>query len=119
MRRFLITLVLALASAVVALGQAPASKSTTEGDIFSGTVTAVGAAQITVVRKVPAKADESRDFAVDKNTKVEGRLRVNARVSVRFKTGDDGLSHALRVIVRSDTKITGGSGIPKPPGSKK
>jgi len=119
MSRFLITLALVLASAIVALGQPPGSKSTTEGDIFSGTVTAVAADKITVVRKVPAKADESRDFAVDQGTKVEGRLRVNARVSVRFKTGDDGLAHAMRVIVRSDTKITGGSGIPKPPISKK
>jgi hypothetical protein len=119
MSRFLITLVLVLASTVVALGQAPAWKSTAGGDIFSGTVTAVAANQITVVRKVPAKADESRDFAVDNGTKIEGRLRVNARVSVRFKTGDDGVSHALRVIVRSDTKTTGGAGIPKPPVSKK
>ncbi|HEY4084297.1 MAG TPA: hypothetical protein VGM43_00085 [Bryobacteraceae bacterium] len=119
MSRFLITLVLVLASAVVGLGQASASKATAEGDIFSGTVTAAAADKITVVRKVPARADESRDFAVDNSTKVEGRLRVNARVSVRFKTGDDGISHALRVIVRSDTKITGGSGTPKPPVSKK
>jgi hypothetical protein len=119
MSRFLIPLVFVLASAVIALGQTPASKSTAEGEIFSGTVTAAAADQITVVRKVPAKADESREFAVDKGTKVEGRLRVNARVSVRFKTGDDGVFHALRVIVRSDTKITGGSGTPKPPVSKK
>jgi hypothetical protein len=119
MSRFLITLVLVLASAVVALGQPPASKSTAEGDIFSGTVTAVAADKMTVVRKVPAKADESRDFAVDHVTKVEGRLRVNARVSVRFKTGEDGVSHALRVIVRTDTKITGGSGTPKSPATKK
>lgn len=119
MSRFLITFVLVLASAVAGLGQAPRSKSTTEGDIFSGTVTAVAADKITVVRKVPARADESRDFAVDQGTKVEGRLRVNARVSVRFKTGDDGVSHALRVIVRSDAKINGGPGNPKPPASKK
>lgn len=118
MARFLITLALAVAVAVTALGQAPGSKSTTEGDIFSGTVTAVATDKVTVVRKVPAKPDESRDFAMDKDTKIEGHLRVNARVSVRFKAGDDGLSHALRIIVRTDSKITGGPATPKPPAKK-
>jgi hypothetical protein len=68
---------------------------------------------------VPAKADESRDFAIDKDTKVEGRLRVNARVSVRFRPGDDGVSHALHIIVRADARITGGPMTPRPPSSRK
>jgi hypothetical protein len=103
----------------MALGQAPGPRSTAEGSIFSGTVTSVAPDRIAVVRKVPAKADESRDFAIDKDTKVEGHLRVNARVSVRFKTGDDGVSHALHIIVRTDTRITGGPGSTKPPAAKK
>lgn len=119
MTRFFITLVLTLATTVLGFGQAPATKSTAEGNIFSGTVTAVAPDRITVVRKVPAKADESRDFAIDKVTKVEGRLRVNARVSVRFKAGDDGVSHALHIIVRTESKVTGGPVTPKPPASKK
>jgi hypothetical protein len=70
--------------------------------------------------KVPAKADESREFAIDKDTKVEGRLRANARVSVRFKADDGGVFHALRIIVRTDTKITGSPGnTPRPPAPKK
>jgi hypothetical protein len=112
-------LALALASVVLVVGQGPASKATAERDIFSGTVTAVAPDKITVVLKVPAKPDESRDFAIDKDTKVEGRLRVNARVSVRFKAGDDGVSHALRIIVRTDSKTTGGPATPKPPAAKK
>jgi hypothetical protein len=101
------------------LGQTPASKTAAEGSIFSGTVTASAPDRISVVRRVPAKADESRDFAIDKDTKVEGRLRVNARVSVRFKTGDDGVSHALHIIVRTDTRTTGGPGATRPPAAKK
>jgi hypothetical protein len=101
------------------LAQPPGSKSTSEGDIFSGTVTASAPDKITVVRKAPARADESREFAVDKDTKIEGRLRVNARVSVRFKADEDGVFHALRIIVRNDARITGGAGTPRPPASKK
>ncbi|HVW10859.1 MAG TPA: DUF5666 domain-containing protein [Bryobacteraceae bacterium] len=118
MGRVLKTLALTVAFVLAALAQAPASKATSEGHIFSGTVTAVAPDKITVVLKVPAKPDESRDFAIDKDTKVEGRLRVNARVSVRFNTGDDGESHALRIIVRTDTK-TGGPATPKPPATKR
>jgi hypothetical protein len=119
MGRVLLTLVLVAASAVLALAQPAASKSTAEGTIFSGTVTAAAPDQITVVRKVPAKPDESRAFAIDNATKVEGRLRVNARVSVRFKTSDDGVAHALHIIVRNDARITSGPGSPRPPAPKK
>jgi hypothetical protein len=108
-----------LASAVLASGQPPSPRSSAEGNIFSGIVTAVAPDRISVSRKVLAKADQSRDFAIDKDTKVEGHLRVNARVSVRFKTGDDGVSHALHIIVRADARITGGPEIPRPPSSKK
>ncbi len=112
-------IVAVLALAGLTMGQAPGTKSPAESNIFSGTVTAVAPDRITVVRKVPAKADESRDFATDKDTKVEGHLRVNVRVSVRFKIGEDGVSHALHIIVRPDARITGGAGTPRPPGSKK
>lgn len=79
-------------------------------DIFSGTVTAVAPNSVTVVRKVPARADEYRSFIIDKDTKVEGKLRANARVTVRFKADADGGVHALRVIVRADVKTNTGPG---------
>jgi carbonic anhydrase/acetyltransferase-like protein (isoleucine patch superfamily) len=59
-----------------------------------------------VVRKVPARPDEFRQFVIDSGTKVEGKLRVNARVTVRFKADAGGAVHALRVIVRVDGKTT-------------
>jgi len=83
------------------------AKTAPANDIFSGTVTALAAEWVMVVRKVPARPDEFRQFIVDKDTKVEGRLRVNARVTVRFKADSNGGIHALRVIVRADAKTAG------------
>jgi hypothetical protein len=79
-------------------------------DIFSGTVTAFVPDSLTVVRKVPARPDEFRQFIIDKDTKVEGKLRVNARVTVRFKADSGGVVHALRIIVRVDGKTAVGPG---------
>lgn len=119
MTRLLTALFFVLYTAFGATAQQPdaaaAAKSTAPAanDIFSGTVTAYGVDSLTVVRKVPAKADESRVFVVDKDTKIEGKPKVNARVTVRFKADGDGAVHALRIIVRADVKAGGGA--PKTP----
>lgn len=86
----------------------PTTKTVPANDIFSGTITAFAPDSLTVVRKVPARPDEFRPFVIDKDTKVEGKLRVNARVTVRFKADASGAVHALRVIVRADAKATSG-----------
>ena len=100
MIRVIFAVFLAFQTAVCLSAQTSAPKTTPANDIFSGTVTAKSADSVTVVRKVPAKPDESRSFVIDKDTKVEGKLSVNARVSVRFRADDDGTVHAVRVIVR-------------------
>jgi hypothetical protein len=87
----------------------PATKTAPANDIFSGTVTAFVPDSVTVVRKVPARRDEFRQFIIDKDTKVEGRLRVNARVTVRFKADAAGAVRALRIIVRADGKTAAGT----------
>lgn len=102
--------------ALPALAQEPAkatsakavTKALPANDVFSGTVTAYTADSVTVVRKIPARADEYRVFAIDKDTKTEGKLRVSARVTVRFKTDDAGTVHALRIVVRADAKVSPG-----------
>lgn len=81
-------------------------------DIFSGNVTAAGNGALTVLRKVPARADETRTFVLDAQTRVEGRLRVNARVSVRFRADSGGALHALRVVVRPDAGAGAGASGP-------
>jgi hypothetical protein len=116
--RFLIFTIVVSQLAFTLVGQQTAkptsAKATTKtapaNDIFSGTVTAFLPESVTVVRKVPARPDEFRQFIIDKDTKVEGRLRVNARVTVRFKADADGAFHALRVIVRADAKSPAGAG---------
>jgi hypothetical protein len=113
--RILLALFLALQIAYTMAAQpaapAPSAKSTSQkapqpNDIFSGTISAMGPDSVSVVRKVPARADETRVFSIDQDTKVEGKLKVNARVSVRFKADGDGVIHALRIIVRPDVKTT-------------
>jgi uncharacterized protein (DUF4415 family) len=84
------------------------TKAAPANDVFSGTVTASAPDSVTVVRKVPARADEYRVFVIDKDTKTEGKLRVNARVTVRFKADGDGTVHALRIVVRADARVSPG-----------
>jgi hypothetical protein len=116
--RVLVVLLVVLQITLTLTAQQPAKATTAKttkapappDDIFSGTVTASQADSITVVRKVPTRADEYRVFVVDKDTKIEGKLRANARVTVRFKADEDGVVHALRVIVRADTKTSSSPG---------
>jgi hypothetical protein len=113
--RFIVVAIFALQMALTLPGQPAApAKATTKtapaNDIFLGTVTAYLANSVTVVRKVPARADEYRKFAIDNDTKIEGKLKVGARVTVRFKADSSGAIHALRVIVRAEVKTNTGPG---------
>ena len=48
-------------------------------DFFSGTVVQVSADRLPVSRVAPSKATESRDFALNPETRVEGRPRAPYR----------------------------------------
>jgi hypothetical protein len=74
-------------------------KAPPSAQIFSGTVTKMTDSSITAVRKVVGHDPVTRDFQRDAHTQVEGKLTVGARVTVRYKAGDDGFL-ALHVIVR-------------------
>lgn len=78
----------------------PAYKTATRNPVFSGTVTEVKPDSITVVRKLPAKDPVARTFTIDAKTTVEGRIRENARVAVRYSTQGDGVLRAVHIIVR-------------------
>ncbi len=82
--------------------------SAATNDVFSGIVMSFENGSLTVVRKVPARADEPRTFTVDETTKIEGKLKVSARVTIRFQTDSSGAFHAERVIVRVDSKVGSG-----------
>lgn len=104
--RFLV-LALGIASLLAPLGRSQDAagapmKSEAKSDIFSGTVTELSSDSVSVVRKVAGTEPVLRKFVLDGRTKVEGKLRVNARVTVQFEAAEaaDQPGHALHIIVR-------------------
>jgi hypothetical protein len=69
---------------------------------FAGTVVEFTDEKITVTRTVLGKP-ENRSFAMTPETKIEGRLRVRVRVTVRY-TSDENGDTATMIIVRSTKK---------------
>ena len=77
------------------------NKTAPAGDIFSGTVTVLQPDSLTVVRRVTGQPPVTRTFVLDSKTRIEGRLKSRARVTVRFVPGtDEGLYTAIYIIVR-------------------
>jgi hypothetical protein len=73
---------------------APAKATDT---FFAGTVTESTAEKVTVGRTVRGRA-ESRTFRMTPETKVEGQLATQVRVTVRYVTDDDGDTATLIVV---------------------
>lgn len=71
-------------------------------EFVSGSVAEIPPGRIVVNRAVPGKSPENRSFRVTEETKVEGKLRVGARVTIGFRTTDEGEPIAVRIIVRQD-----------------
>ena len=69
---------------------------------FSGTVSDFSSGRLTVSRNHLGK-NESRSFVITQDTKVEGRLRKDARVTVRFRASEEG-DVALHIIVRNNSQ---------------
>jgi hypothetical protein len=67
---------------------------------FSGTVVALTNIEVTVRRRALVSNATTQTFAIDSDTKIEGKLRVNANVTVRYVTDDEGHARALGIIVR-------------------
>ncbi len=72
-------------------------------EFFSGVITVLADNQITVSRNLPGKTAEARIFLIAKETRVEGKLRLKVRVTVRYTHADDG-NHAVHIIVRTVQK---------------
>ena len=73
---------------VRAQGAPPAERPRNE--FFSGVVAALTEDKITVFKTVLGKSSETRVFAVTHETRVEGKLRLKARVTVRYTREEDG-----------------------------
>lgn len=97
--------------AVFAIGQvAPAWEKTQTvasepeyDDTFSGSVVQLAAANVTVSRSILGKPAEKRTFSIKSDTRVEGKLRMNAKVTIGFVTSDDG-DVARLIVVRTIQK---------------
>jgi hypothetical protein len=97
----LLLLILQPARAYTAQESAPAERP--RGEFFSGTITALTDDKITVSRTVLGKSTETRTFVINSETRVEGKLRVKVRVTVRFATEEE-TDRALHIIVRNTQK---------------
>ncbi len=72
-------------------------------ETFSGPIVEVSATKITVSRSILGKPAEKRTFAIKPDTRIEGKLRVRAKVTVGFVKTDDG-DVARLVVVRAAQK---------------
>jgi hypothetical protein len=105
MRRFLSVCILAFMVSGLMPGQQeekqPPQQTAEETayEFFSGIVQQLPEGRLTVSRAVLGKPAENRSFLIKADTKVEGKLKVKARVTVGFKSSDDG-DVAVRIIVR-------------------
>lgn len=68
--------------------------------MYSGTVVDLDKEKITVSRAVTGKPAEKRSFLMKTETKVEGKLKTRARVTVGFVASEEG-DVAMRIIVRA------------------
>ncbi len=87
------------------------SSSKAADTFFAGIVSQFTSDTVIVGRTVRGKA-ESRTFSLTPHTKVEGKLALKVRVTVRYITDDDGDTATL-IVVR------GAAPAPKPPKQKK
>ena len=69
-------------------------------ETFSGTIVEVSAAQTTVSRSILGKPAEKHTFLIKSDTRIEGKLRVKAKVTVGFVITDDG-DVARLIVVRT------------------
>ncbi len=69
---------------------------------FAGYITAVSDTEITVSRTVLGKQSSTRTFQITPETKIEGKPKVKAKVTVQFVAGEEG-DRAVHIIVRENS----------------
>ena len=99
--QYLILVLLSFFGAAAGRGEQPAPPP--QDQFFSGTITALTADRVTVSRTVLGKESTVRTFAITPDTRIEGKPRLKARVTVRFVRGDEG-DLAVHIIVRTGQK---------------
>ncbi len=76
-----------------------ASGADPRNQFFAGNVTALSEGKTTVARTILGKTTATKTFIITPETKIEGKLRLKAKVTVRYATSDDG-DVAIDIIVR-------------------
>lgn len=92
-------------SAIAQENTTPPHKPPVDGSqpaMYSGTVVEMSEGKITVSRTVLSNP-EKRTFMMNPDTKVEGKLKPKCRVTVRYRTQEDGYL-AVTILVRDNTK---------------
>ena len=69
-------------------------------ETFSGSVVQLSANEVIISRSILGKPAERRTFSMKTDTRVEGKLRINAKVTVGFVSTDDG-DVARLIVVRT------------------
>lgn len=100
LRRIVLLTVVALTG--VCQEQSP--PAVTQYEFLSGTVTELPPGKIVVNRAVLGKTAENYTFLITAETKIEGTLKVQARVTVGYKPNEQGEPVAVRIIVRQPQK---------------
>jgi hypothetical protein len=75
-------------------------ESEADYEFISGTIADLPSGKIVVNRAVVGKPPEFRTFTITDQTKIEGQLSLNARVTVGYKASDESEPVAMRIIVR-------------------
>jgi len=86
-----------------ASAQSAAPAEQPHSEFFSGVVTEFSSDKITVFKTVLGKSSETRAFSITPDTRVEGKLRLKVRVTVRYVRQENG-DRALHIIVRTSPK---------------
>ena len=89
-----------IAAGIAVAAQQDSSPPKKVDAFFAGSVAETTAERIVVSRVVSGKM-EKRTFRVTPDTKIEGKLRVKVRVTVRYTTDDDEEDVAMLIVVRA------------------
>src|SRR6516164_6860049 len=99
LNRIIATALLALSAACLMPAWQETPEATQERPFFSGIVTELASDKLSVSRTILGKADEQRTFRITGATRIEGKLKLKSRVTVRFAAGEEG-DVAVSIVVR-------------------
>ena len=84
------------------MAQSPPASVESQDHFFSGTITLLASDRITVSRPVFGSKPATHTFLITAETRIEGKPKLKAKVTVRFIPDEDG-DRAVHIIVRSNS----------------